>query len=529
MHTSPLNTAPRSIQRKGQQGLSPLLETTNALARDCARSWYRSCALSLTTISELLASVKAESQEDEGHETRAVRGSDDNVSPTVQAEEIAARGPSSTMEYNPGRSTLQRALGALHHRDFRLFWSGQLVSLVGTWMQTVAQSWLVLQLSGSPFTLGIITALQFLPVLVLSVVGGVLADRLPKRQVLLATQSSAMVLAFILAILAETKLVQIWHVMVLAFLLGLVNALDMPTRQAFLAELVGRANLRNAIALNSAAFNSARLVGPAVAGLAIGWVGVAGCFFLNGLSFVAVIVSLTRIAAGRGLVAAPEETRSLGKDLKEGLSYVIHTPVVRVVVLMMAIVGTFGMNMNVLVPVFAQQVLSVGAEGYGLLTSSMGTGSLVAALIVATLGRASKRRFVIVAAAGIGILEMALVLVRQFPPAMVTLAGVGFAMIFFTTLSNMVLQTSVPDHLRGRVMSVYTTVFAGTTPFGSLFAGSIAESWGAGAAFFAGGVISLIGAGVGLALSRGDGTSATEKKLESRDGQARDRSDGRAA
>lgn len=443
--------------------------------------------------------------------------------PTEGAEQIAGRGASSTVEYTSGRTPIQRAAGALNHRDFRLFWLGQLISVIGTWMQSVAQSWLVLQLSHSPFTLGIITALQFLPVLVLSIFGGVLADRLPKRRVLLATQSSAMVLAFTLGILAQTQLVRIEHVMVLAFLLGLVNAVDMPTRQAFVAELVDRRDLRNAIALNSAAFNSARLVGPAAAGLAIGWVGVAGCFFLNGLSFVAVLLGLTQVRAGRAPIKVRSAQTSLRRDLSEGLSYVVHTRVVRLVVLLVAIVGTFAMNMNVLVPVFAQGVLKVGAAEYGFLTSAMGIGSLVAAIIVASLGSGSRRWFVLGAAAGLGVLEMILGTVHQLGPALVVMGGVGFSMIFFTTLSNTALQTSVPDHLRGRVMSVYTTVFAGTTPFGSLFAGSLAENWGAGTAFVAGGLVSLLAAVIGIPLSRGARRGVANEGLENKNGSARDR------
>ncbi len=416
---------------------------------------------------------------------------------------VAGRGASSTMEFQPRAVSLQRGLAALSHRDFRLFWSSQLFSLIGTWMQVVAQDWLVLELTNSPFILGVVSALQFLPTLILSILGGVVADRLPRRRLLLFTQSSAMTLAFVLGILTLTGTVQIGHVMALALLLGTVNALDMPTRQAFVVELVGREDLQNAIALNSAAFNSARLVGPAVAGLAIGWVGLAGCFFLNGFSFLAVIGVLLTIRAGSRAVARGVQASSVAADLREGLEYVVHTPIVRFIILMVAVVGTFGLNMSVLIPVLARISLQVGPEGYGLLSSAMGIGALSAALLLASLGRIPRRRAYLASAGGLGILQMLLLGVHQYWLALLILVGIGFSMIFFTTLSNTVLQTSTPDGLRGRVMSVYTTVFVGTTPLGSLFAGTIAEMWGVGMAFFACGLSALLMALVGIPLSRG--------------------------
>ena len=410
---------------------------------------------------------------------------------------VAGRGPATTMEYQPRPTPLARGLVSLRHRDFRLFWFGQLVSLVGTWMQIVAQNWLVLELTNSPLALGVVSALQFLPILTLSIPGGVVADRLPKRALLLATQSSSMLLAFALAVLTQVGVVQIVHVLVLALLLGVVNALDMPTRQAFVVELVGAADLRNAIALNSAAFNSARLVGPAVAGLAIGWLGLAGCFYLNGMSFLAVIVGLLAVRTGREPAARPVEPGSLWDDLREGLAYVLGTPRVRWVVLLVAVIGTFGMNMGVLIPVLARDALRVGAEDYGFLTSAMGVGSLVAAFLLAYLGQAPRRGLLLGAVAALGLLQMVLADVTGFLLALPLLAGVGFAMIFFTTLANTALQMATPDALRGRVMSVYATVFAGTTPLGSIFAGWLAERWGVGASFFLGGLVSLSAALVG--------------------------------
>ncbi len=370
-------------------------------------------------------------------------------------------------------------------------------------MQTVAQSWLVLVLTGSPLTLGVVTALQFLPILILSVLGGVVADRLPRRRLLLATQTSAMLLAFALAIMTETGAVRVGHVMVLAALLGLVNAVDMPTRQAFVVELVAREDLHNAIALNSVAFNSARLIGPALAGLAIGWIGLAGAFFLNGLSFLGVIGVLLTMRTGWQPATRGVDPGSLWDDLKEGLGYVARTPVVRMVVLLVGIVATFGMNLGVLIPVLARDTLRVGAEGYGFLTSSMGLGSLAAALLLAYLGQPPRRQMVLGAAASMGLLQLLLGGVEQYSAAILLLGGIGFSMILFTTLSNTALQTSTPDDLRGRVMSVYATVFVGSTPFGSLFVGAIAEHRGVGAALELCGLITVVAALIGFRLSRG--------------------------
>lgn len=418
----------------------------------------------------------------------------------TEAEIVAGRGPDSTLEYQP-RPT-RRALAALRHREFRLYWSGQLVSLVGTWMQVVAQNWLVLELSGSALVLGILTAFQFLPILLLSVLGGVLADRLPRRALLLVTQPVSMALAFVLAALTQTGAVRIGYVMVLALLLGVVNAVDMPTRQAFVVDLVGPEQLSNAIALNSAAFNSARLVGPAIGGVAIGAVGLAGAFYLNGLSFLPAIATLLPLRAGREPAVCPGERIPVLEDLREGLRYVARTPVVRLVILLVALVGTFGLNLAVLVPVLSRNTIGVGASGYGYLAAAAGAGSLGAALFLASLARTPSPTVLVAMAGVLGLLEVAAVGVAQFLPALLLLFGIGFAMVFFVTLANTLVQTATPTALRGRVMSVYTTVFAGTTPLGSLFAGSLAQAVSAGAAFAASGVICIGAAVVGWVVQR---------------------------
>ena len=414
------------------------------------------------------------------------------MDPLAQASRVAGHGASTTMEYQNERLPLPRALASLSQRDFRIFWGSQILSLIGTWMQTVAQSWLVLQLSNSPIALGTVTALQFLPILLFSLFGGILADRLPKRGVLLVTQSAQMALAFVLAYLALTNQATLGAIMIIAACLGLVTAVDMPTRQAIVPELVGGVNLANAIALNSAAFNSARLIGPAVAGLAIGGFGIAACFFLNGLCFVIPIGALLIIRAGRRASVRGVGSSSVAKDLSEGLAYVRWTPPVRMVVITVAVIGTFGMNISVLVPLLARNVLSAGADGYGYLTAATGLGALVAALTLAQIGHGVRSSMLIGSAAALGVVQITLAATTTFPLSALELGILGFAMISFTTLANMLLQLEVPNVLRGRVMSLYTTVFAGTVPIGALLAGFIAEHAGVDSAFLAGGVVCVL-------------------------------------
>src|SRR5579859_1212839 len=287
---------------------------------------------------------------------------------------------------------LLRTFLALRHRNFRLFWFGQLISLIGTWMQIIGQAWLVLQLTHSAWLLGVVGALQFLPVMLLSLFGGVLADRVPKRKVLLFTQSFALLQATVLWTLVATGEVRIWHVLVLATLLGLTNSLDMPTRQAFVFELVGREDLPNAIALNSSLFNLARIVGPGIGGLIIAAMGVAPLFLLNAVSFIPVIIGLAFIDMG-GLYTQRKRLegtnnihmakQSTMQSLREGLAYVAHTPSVFLIIAVVGIVSLFGINFNVVLPLFATSVLHSGAEGFGFISSAFGLGSLLCALWLA--------------------------------------------------------------------------------------------------------------------------------------------------
>ena len=297
----------------------------------------------------------------------------------------------------PDAARLPPALRAFAHRDFRLFFAGQLVSLIGTWMQAVAQSWLVLELTDSPFRLGLVGTLQFAPVLFLSFLAGALADRLPKRRVLVASQSVMCAQALLLAALVHGGHVQYWHVAVMATVYGLANTLDMPTRQAFIVEMVGRESLRSAIALNSAMFNAARVVGPALAGLVIARWGTALAFFFNGLSFVAVIAALLMLHAA----GAPRAGRGhrLGEEIAEGVRYVLRTPRIALVMSLVMAVSAFFFNYNILVPLLARDILGQDAHGFGLLMTSVGCGAVAGAIGLASLGAERPPVTVLVASA----------------------------------------------------------------------------------------------------------------------------------
>lgn len=382
-------------------------------------------------------------------------------------------------------------LRALNHRDFRLFWTGQLISLVGSWMQTVGQSWLILQLTNSPFKLGLISTLQFFPMLAFSLVAGAITDRLPKRKVIIGTQATLMVLAFILSALAASGHVQFWHVAVLAVLLGLTNTLDVPARQSYVVEMVGKADLMNAIALNSAVFNGARILGPAAAGLLVARFGVAPAFFLNGISFLAVIAALLAIRT-EGL-PAPRPRASMGQEIRAGLRYAIRTPVTLFVLSLLLTVSLFVINFGVLIPLLARQMLHQEAQGFGLLMSSMGAGALAGAVALAFLGR-QRPTLAIFTGAGAVLCTATLLVagVQQFLPAAAMLAVMGFSQIIFSASANTILQVTTPDELRGRIMSLFALVFAGSTPIGSFFIGLITENLGAPAGFLSAGGLGLL-------------------------------------
>jgi MFS family permease len=405
------------------------------------------------------------------------------------------------MTREPGRVRPRQGSGfalanggrAFAHRNYRLFFAGQLISLVGTWMQQVAQGWLVLDLTRNPFVLGLVTALAFLPVLVLGLFGGLIADALPKRRTLVVTQTIQMVLAFTLFGLVVTGAVQVWHILVLATILGVTNAVDMPTRQAFTVEMVGREDIANAVALNSAIFNAARIIGPAIAGLTIGFFGgnVSAAFLVNGISFLAVIIAYAAmrqedLKAPPRLVR-PHSVREVGESLAEGLRYVRRTELVLLATVTVGLVSTFGMNFSVTIPALAWQVLKTDATGYGFLMTASGIGSLVAALGIAFSGR-SRPVFVPLGALILGGALGAAALIQVFPLALVAMVFVGFGAIGMAATANTTVQLTVPDELRGRVISVYTTVFVGSAPVGGLLMGWIASAFGVDVSLAVGGI-----------------------------------------
>ncbi|HWU39699.1 MAG TPA: MFS transporter [Candidatus Acidoferrum sp.] len=379
---------------------------------------------------------------------------------------------------------------ALNHRDYRLFFSGQLVSLIGTWMQRVAQAWLVLELTDSPFKLGLINALQSAPMLFLAFVAGAIADRLPKRRVLIGTQTALMAQAFILAVLVWSGVARYWHVALLATCYGLANTLDMPTRQSFVVEMASKEDLPNAIALNSTMVSGARMLGPAVAGVLVDRYGVASAFALNGLSFVAVIIALWAMQA-EGL-PGPAQGTTVREDVLAGLRYSVRTPLVALTLSLLSTVGLFVINHNVLVPLLARDVLHEGAHGFGLLMAAVGIGAIVGALTVATRGKGRPPLSLLLGTAGAAAgLTLLLAGIRNFWAAMLVLTLVGFAQIVFLANCNTMLQLVVPDRMRGRIMSLYAFVWVGVTPMGSLFVGTIADWFGVAAAYAAGGGVAL--------------------------------------
>jgi MFS family permease len=368
---------------------------------------------------------------------------------------------------------------ALRHRNFRLFWSGQLVSLIGTWMQSVGQGWLMHRLTESAWMLGLLAFFQFLPVTALSLWAGVVADRMDKRRLILITQSLALVQALILAILTASGAIQPWMLLALALGFGAISAFDLPARQSFLVEMVGKEDLSNAIALNSAAFNTARVVGPAIAGVLVAVVGEATCFFVNSASYLVVISMLMRM----DLEPPADVGDRIRSTLGEGLRYVLATGPIRNLLLLLGVMCGLGFQYMTLLPVFAREILRAGPRAYGLMVTAFGLGSLLSALVLTRRqDRWALRRNLLVglsvAGAAMGVFAWS----RWLPLTMVMGLGAGFGLILYVASTNMLLQLTTEDRLRGRVMSFYTFMFIGTAPLGALLAGSIAQQWGAPAA-----------------------------------------------
>ena len=400
-----------------------------------------------------------------------------------------------------GGISWRRTFSAFKYRNYRLYFCGQLVSLIGTWMTNTAQGWLVYQLTGSKALLGIVAAAGTAPMLVFSTWGGWAADHFPKRSVLVCTQISMMILSFVMAGLVWSKAIQPWQIIVLALFGGVAMAFDMPARQSFVVEIASREDLMNAISLNSAMFNGARIVGPAVAGFLMAKVGIALCFFIDGVSFLAVLAGLLAMRLPAHIRAAATGG-ALAQSL-EGFRYVWHHTRVRTIFALFAIVGVFGWSYSVLMPAFARDILHLGEQGYGFLLGASGIGALIGALVTATFGNNIAPRKL--AFGGVWLFSVMLLIFsfnRSLTIAMLCLAGAGFGMMLFFSTSNTTVQTIVPDEMRGRVMGIWSLIFGGMIPFGSLEAGALAHYVGTAATLGVGAVICALAATVTLVVVR---------------------------
>jgi MFS family permease len=375
------------------------------------------------------------------------------------------------------RTRWHQTFAALQHPNYRLWFGGQLISLFGTWMQMTAQGFLIFELTRSPLYLGYVGFASGAPTWLFTLYGGVVADRFSRQRLLVITQSTMMILAFVLAGLTFLHFVQPWHILVLAFGLGIANAFDAPARQAFVSEMVPREDLTNAIALNSSIFHSATAIGPAAAGLAYALFGPAWCFTINAVSFVAVIAALRRMHLDP--FVPRQETRSAFAQLREGLHYVGTQRVVRILILLVAVTSMLGLSLVTIMPAWAVKVMGGDAATNGILLSARGVGALLGALLIASLGRGMIRGRLLIA--GLVVYPIFLLLfafTRWIPLSLLLFAGAGMGMILVVNLANAIVQTATPDHLRGRVMGAYTWIFFGAMPVGALWLGMAAEHIG---------------------------------------------------
>lgn len=391
-----------------------------------------------------------------------------------------------------GASFIDQHFHALTHANFRYLWIGQCISLIGTWTQNIGQAWLVLTLTGSPFLLGLVGACQFLPITFFSLFAGVLIDKFPKKTILLLTQTVSMILAFTLAILVFTDTIQFGYILVLAVLLGLSNTFDIPTRQAFNIEIVGKEDLMNAVALNSTTFNLARIVGPAIGALLMAFLGAGWCFLLNGLSFLAVIYGLLQVKTPT-YIRPNRNNDGILKEIKDGIVYIANDKLLAQTLLLVTIIGTMGYNFNVLIPVFTKDILHMGEKTYGFLMSCLGLGSLVGAIVVSIRSRTGPKLSTTIIFSLLLSLMLGLNgLVSSPLSAAIILIATGVCSILFATNANSTLQFHSKDEYRARVMSVYSLVFAGSTPIGNLVVGYTADRLGANGAYFCSGLLCLV-------------------------------------
>ena len=386
-------------------------------------------------------------------------------------------------------TSLTRTFPALKYRNFRYFWFGQCISLVGTWMQITAQQWLVYTLTKSALLLGLLGVAQFGPVMCLSLFAGVYVDRYPKKQLLILTQVAQMIQALVLALLVWSEHIVYWEILVLATLLGLSNTLDIPTRQSFIPDLVDRKDLRSAIGLNMAIFNSARIIGPALSAILMAQFGAGFLFLLNGISFIPVIIYLYLINTKSTVIKKAE--KKVLTEIREGLNYIRHSSVMFSSILTMLVLSTFIINFNVIIPLYVAETLKQGVSGYGFLMSASGAGSLIAALIVSSKAIGKTKIQMLFGSAFIdSMLIILLNFIHSLFLAAALLVIIGFFTLIFMNTANITLQLNSNDEFRGRVMSVYAFAFAGTTPIGNIFTGSITEKLGPGMGFLISGVLS---------------------------------------
>ena len=378
------------------------------------------------------------------------------------------------------------------HKNFRYFWMGQCASLIGTWMQNIGQSWLVLSITNSPFLLGVLTTVQFIPVTIFSLFAGVIVDRFPKKKLLLFTQFASMILAFILSAMVFSDNVKYEYILIVAFLLGCINCIDMPTRQAFTVEIAGKEDLMNAIALNSSIFNLARILGPSIGAVVMAYFGAAWCFFFNGVSHLGVLYGVYNIDVDANNIKQRIESNIIN-EIKDGLFYVKNNRMLLETLLMVCIIGIFAFNYNVLVPSFTKLVLDGNEKTYGLLMSFLGAGSLIGALNVSIRSkRGPKMKVAFISSIVIAAMLILNGLNKSLMFTSLLLIVTGFFNIAFSTTSNSLLQLNSKDEYRGRVMSIYSLVFAGATPIGSLLTGWICDNIGASAGFLVSGGAVLI-------------------------------------
>jgi MFS family permease len=383
---------------------------------------------------------------------------------------------------------------ALNHHNFKLFISGQAISTIGTWMQNIAQPWLVLELTNNPLLLGIVVSAQTMPQMILSFYAGVIIDRIPKRRILIITQSCYALLALILGVLTATHMVRYEHVLMVALAFGFLNTIDMPTRQAFMIDLVGKEDLMNAIAFNSTIFNLSRIIGPTIAGILIKTTGIATCFYINAFSYIPVVIQLLRIDTPVRLVKNSQKPKKIWGEMVDGVRYVVANPKMRMVFFLFLIISIFTINFSVLNPVLAKKDFFSDAGGLSLLMTSMGIGALVSALMIIFLGLNKPTMKLILFSSFMLTFFITLIgFTKSIMMAGVSLAFVGFSMILFSTSVNTMLQFESDDIHRGRVMAIYFFVFVGITPLGAMYAGALSKTYGARITYLVSGLIGLIG------------------------------------